>query len=472
MKQVVLVHASIGFYGEKGIVADQTSNPPMGLLYIAAYLERKGFSVRLIDPYPERLSLKDVLAEIEKADPLLVGISSMTPAIRTAVRLAKAIRKKFGRKLPIGIGGIHASVDPTFAKRYPVFNFQVIGEGEITFYEIVKKIANGKKIKKIHLGKLIEDLDMLPFPARHLLRGDYFGPHDKTQAQNPEITIISSRGCPFHCIFCCKPVHRNKYRFRSAKNIVDEMESVRHLCNGKFNFVDDTMGTNRQKAIEFCDEVIARKLKVSFATQMRATDANDTLFRKLAAAGCREAFFGVESGSNRIRNKIIGKAVPEKKLYETVRLCRKYGIQSNFYLMLGFPTETQKDLEDTINVGVKTKVDFVGFHITQIIPGSRLYGQAIKEGKMSGKDLDRYIRGEMGENFFNVFPKYIPDGMTIEDLQKARTIGYRKFFLNPGWIYRRIASYFDHPDRFGRDLRTFGLGLYVLIRGHTKSAAS
>lgn len=472
MSDVVLIHSSIGFYNEKSVVADQTSNPPMGLLYIAAYLEKKGISVRLIDPHPERLSLKDVLKEIKKEKPMVIGISSMTPGIRTAVRLAEAIRKNFGKKLYIGIGGIHPSVDFTFINRYPVFDFQVIGEGEITFYEVVKGILKGKKPKKIYQGKLIENLDDLPFPARHLLKGDYFCPHDKSQALDPEVTIISSRGCPFHCIFCSKPSFRNMYRYRSAKNIVDEMEETYPLCKGKYSFVDDTMGTNREKAIEFCDEVILRGLKVKFAAQMRPTDANDTLFKKLAEAGCREAFFGVESGNVRIRNEVIKKMVPEKKLYETVKLCRKYGIQSNFYLMLGFPTETWEDIKDTINVGVKTKVDFVGLHITQIIPGSELYNLAIREGKMSPKLLDKYIKGELGENFFEVFPKYVPDGMTIRDLERARTIAYRKFFFNPGWILRRLISYPKHFDRFLRDCRTFFLGVYVLVYGHTKSAAS
>lgn len=472
MAQVVLIHASIGFYNEEGIIADQTSNPPMGLLYLASYLKKKGVSVRLIDPHPERLSLNGVLNVIGKEKPLVVGISSMTPGIRTAVRLAEAIKQKFGKKLPVGLGGIHASVDSTFIERFPIFDFQVVGEGEITFYEIVKEILAGKKPKKIYLGKLIEDLDSLPFPARHLLKGDYFSPHDKSQAFDPEITIISSRGCPFHCIFCSKPAHRDRYRFRSAKNIVDEMESVYDSCGGKYNFVDDTMGANQVKAMEFCDEVVARGLKVQFATQMRATDVNEKFIKKLKAAGCREIFFGVESGSDRIRNEVIGKAVPEKKIHEAVAFCRKYGIQSNMYLMLGFPTETWKDLEDTINIGVKSKVDFVGLHITQIIPGSKLYDLAIKEGKMSPNLLDQYTRGELGENFFEVFPKYIPDGLTIEDLKKVRTIAYRKFFFNLGWIYRRITSYFEHPDRLVRDLKTFKLGLYVLAYGHTKSAAS
>ena len=166
------------------------------------------------------------------------------------------------------------------------------------------------------------------------------------------------------------------------------------------------------------------------------------------------------------------KGAPEEKLYEAVKLCRKYGIQSNYYLMLGFPTETKKDIDDTLTIGIKTKVDFIGVHITQIIPGSPLYEIALKENKITKDTLDQYIKGDLGTDFFEVFPKYVPDGMKLEDLEQARKTAYRKFFINPGWIYRRIASYFKHPDRLFRDINVFRMGIYVLITGHTKSAPS
>jgi len=472
MAQVVLIHSPVDFYDKTRVNADQTSSPPMGLLYIAAYLEKNGISVRLVDPQPEKLNLKQILNEIKKEEPLAVGISSMTPGIRAALILAKEIRKKFGKRPFIGIGGVHPSVDPTFINRYPIFDFQVVGEGEIIFCKIIRSIIAGKIPRKSNLGEIVEDLDSLPFPARHLLKGDYFCPHDAKKLKLPEATIIASRGCPFKCIFCSKPAHRNGYRFRSAQNIVDEMESVYNDCGGKYNFVDDTMGANPQKAIEFCNEIISRDLKVKFATSIRARDVSKKLLEKLAQAGCREIFIGVESGSNRIRNEIIKKYAPEKKIYEAVKLCRKLGIQSNFYLMLGFPTETKEDIKDTLEIGIKTKVDLIGIHITQIIPGSPLYDLAIKEGKISEQTVDKYILGEMGTDFFKVFPKYIPDGMTLDDLEQARKIAYRKFFINPGWIFRRVKSYFRHPDRLVRDISLIKLGIYVLIHGYTKSAPS
>jgi len=471
MAQVVLIQSPVDFYNKERVNADQTSSPPMGLLYIAAYLEKKGISVRLIDPFPEKLDLEDILRIVEEEKPLLIGISSMTPGIRVAVLIAKAIRKKF-KKIIIGIGGYHPSVDGTFVKRYPFFDFQVIGEAEITFYEIFKDVEAKKKLKKVYFGKMVTDLDTLPFPARHLLKGCYFGPHDKREALEPEVTIISSRGCPFHCIFCSKPLHRNLYRYRSAKNIVDEMEATYHLCGGRYNFVDDTMGADRQKAIEFCNEIISRNFKVKFATSIRAVDIDTELLKKFAQAGCREIFIGIESGNERIRNEIINKPAPERKLKEAVNLCRKLGIQSNFYLMLGFPTETWREIDDTINIGSRIKADFIGIHLTQIIPGSRLYELAIKEGKIKKDTIDRYIRGELGNDFFEVFPKYVPDGLTLEDLKKARKIAYRKFFLNPGWIYRRVASYFKFPQKAIKDLRLVKQGLYVLTHGHTISAPS
>ena len=125
-----------------------------------------------------------------------------------------------------------------------------------------------------------------------------------------------------------------------------------------------------------------------------------------------------------------------------------------------------------MKIGIRTKVDFIGVHITQIIPGSELYNVALKEGKISGDTLDLYIQGKLGADFFDVFPKYIPDGLSMDDLKKARTLAYRKFFLNFGWVSRRILSYFRHPERFYRDISVFKMGVHVLIHGHTQSAPS
>lgn len=469
MVQVILIHSPTVFYDGDKSVTDQTSNPPMGILYIASYLKEKGISVKIMDPYPQKLSLEDILNDIEKERPEIVGISSMTPGIRTAVNMAEAIKDRFGSKPYIGIGGVHTSCDTTLIERYPYFDFQIVGEGEITFYEIVTKVLNGEKIERTYIGKSPENLDDLPFPARDLLEDvSYFCPHEKSQSKPIEwATMLATRGCPFQCVFCSKPPHRNVVRNRSAKNIVDEMEEIiRNYGIGYFSFVDDTIALKSDWMIEFCDEILSRGLDVKWCAQMRATDAKEDVFEKLSEAGCIILFFGVESGSERIRNKIIKKGVQDKDIINAASLCRKFGIESNFYLMMGFPTETKEDLKATGEIGIKANADLIGIHLTKILPGSKLWDISVNEGKIEENFIDMYINNEAGEDWAAVWPTYIPDGLNLKDLVDAKKKAYRKFFLRPRWIFQR---YLTTPSKLILDLKHIKIGLNVILHGYTTS---
>jgi radical SAM superfamily enzyme YgiQ (UPF0313 family) len=441
----------------------------MGILYIAAYLRQKGVSVKVLDLYPQKISLTDLLETIEKEKPLIVGISSMTPAIRVAVQIAKAIKEKFGEKLYVGIGGVHNSCDTTLVERYPYFDFQIIGEGEFTFYEIVQSVIRGEKPQLTYYGKTIENLDELPFPARDLLEDvRYVCPHEKSQEKPIEwATLLTTRGCPFQCVFCSKPPHRNEVRNRSAKNIVDEIEEI---VNKKgityFSIVDDNIGFKQDWLIGLADEILSRRLKIRWCAQMRITNAKEEVIKKISAAGCIILFFGVESGSERIRNKIIRKGVKDKEIIEATRLCRKYGIESNFYLMMGFPTETKEDLKATGDIGIKANADVIGIHLTKILPGSRLYERAIEEGKTSKDFVDEYIRGEHGEDWAVAWPTYIPDGLTIKDLVEAKKSAYRRFYMRPRWFFQR---YWKKPSLILQDLKRARVVCNVLVHGATDS---
>lgn len=477
MSDVLLVSCPISFSKKKGeFLGDETTNPPLGLMYIAACLEREGLSVRLCDVTAEELGLEGLLEEIAKESPKVVGIAVLTSGVKSAVEFAQAFKERFGGKIQLGIGGPHITADPGFFERFPLFDFAVLGEGEITFTRLAKKMLSGEKIQGVFSGEPVEDLDSLPFPARHLIDTRNYGPPgrkwSKEDAKNSMYaSILGSRGCPFNCIYCSK-IYGKKVRFRSGKNIADEVAQLFNDYGGKFVFMDDTFTLNRKNVEDFCSEIISRSLRPKWMAMTRANLVDEKILQLMKNAGCTDLFFGVEAGSERVRNEIVKKSISDDSVLKAIRLCRKFGIQSSVFLMIGFPTETLKELDETVRFAGKSGADLIGVHLTVPLPGSELFESAIKDGIISPGIIDSYARGELGDGFRNSWPVYVPKGLSMKDLEDARKKAYRSFFMSPSWIMRRIARDFTSFKALKEDIGMLGVGLHVLLKGSTPTAYS
>lgn len=335
--------------------------------------------------------------------------------------------------------------------------------------ELAQKTAKKQKIKGLFHAEIIKNLDLLPFPARHLINPHhYFSPH-AGKNQKPVATMISSRGCPYRCTFCSQPPNRADYRTRSGKNIVDEMEEIYDDYNGQYSFVCDTMTINKNNVLEMCSEILERKMNVHWLANTRVNVIDEEMLSKMAEAGCTDLFFGVESGNDRIRNDVVHKNITDAQIRKAMHLCWKYGIQSNIFMMLGFPTETMKEVEDSINYPVQTGADIMGIHITWPQPGSPLYDQAIKEGLVSKSVVDDFVNGKLGNDFSSFWPLYVPKGLTLKDLTEAKKRAYRKFYLRPDWFLRRLQWYFRTPDKFTQDLKEIKAAISAFLTGSTSS---
>jgi len=478
MTDVFLINCPIAFKKNGEMLGDETTNPPLGLLYIASYLERSGISVKVFDVRAENLSLSDILRKIKKENPKVIGLSAMTPSIRAAVELAKEIRGKFGHTEPvIVLGGAHLCADPDFIRRFPVFDFGVVGEGEILFTQLMKKILRGRKLNGLYFAEPIKDLNKLPFPARHLInKANYYGAINEDISQKERCkmvyaSLIGSRGCPFHCSFCSKSVYKNVNRVRSPENVYQEMEEIFEDYGG-YIFMDDTLTLHRENTFRLCQLLISSGKRFRWMAMTRASSVDEKLLKIMAQAGCHDLFFGVESGNEKIRNQVIKKNVKDREIFQAVRLCRKYGIQSNLFLMLGFPEETEKEIEDMVNFGKKAKADFIGIHITVPLPGAEIFNIAIKEGKLDKDIIDKYARGELGKNFKRAWPLYVPNGMNLEALVEAKKRTYRNFYLDPGWIWRRVQRDLRYHESLKQDFRMIKTGIYALLHGETKYSMS
>ena len=473
MTDVVLINAPIVLYFDEDdrknnyiSGGDEFSFYPINLLYIASYLQSKGHTVKVIYPTAYGLTLKDITEQIEQERPAILGITAMTPSIQSAVTIAKRIKEY---KIPIVLGGIHVSNDPGIIHRFPYFDYGVTGDGEVTMY----KLLQGNVRKGLVAGERIENLDMLPFPNRSLVDICRYKRPEQIKGEAFFIDILTSRGCAYSCSFCSIYNAGKAVRYRSAKNVVDEMEQTYHLCNGHFTFNDDCFTMNKRHVLSLGKEISDRGLKIEFMASTRANCIDEEMMAALKRMGCRNLCFGVESGSERIRNEVIGKKVSNKDIENSVALCRKHGITASLFLMAGFPTETRKDMKETERIGPRVKADYIGVHQTTPYPNSRIYRQAISEGVIPGTLLDQWASGARGRDFRKAWMFYIPYGFTQKDMIDYKRRVYLRFYFDPGWILRKIWFWIRNPKRFiQEDLKLFKLIPQIIKLGGTKGQFS
>ena len=461
---VILINCPITFEYNLNVLGDQGYWPPLGLLYLGAVLEQKGVRVKVLDPHLAKMTLGDVMKTIEEENPHVIGFSALTSSLRTCVQLAEAVRNKFGRDKKICVGGSHISADPDFYQRFPLFDVAVEGEAEQTFRDIVLRLLNKEDVKGIFPGEPIKDLDSIPFPARHLVKLE-----DYECFKNREIGIITSRGCPFHCNFCSRPAVSNHYRMRSSKNIVDEMEIFYKVGWDSFYFLDDILTLNKKHVMGLCDEIIRRGLTINWGSNTRADCIDGELIEKMGKAGCTALLYGVESGNSRIRNDVIGKGVSNEKIVDAIRMTNEKKIVSGMFLMMGFPTEGDKELRDTINFSKKADPSIIGVHLTKPMPGAKIFYQGIREGVIEKDIIDRYARGELGEGFVEKWPVYVPPGMTRKKLINAKKKAILLFYIRPKWIVKNAKRYLLNRQILWFD---FKKAISILIRGQSKESMS
>jgi anaerobic magnesium-protoporphyrin IX monomethyl ester cyclase len=403
--------------------------PPMVLASVAAVLEKK-HTVSIIDSPTE--GYKNLL-DLDETK-YIVGLSRQTmeerlsqwkPEVviieipfsgwsRYAFEVAATV-KKVNRNITVALFGLHPSARPESCLTNPYVDFVVIGEPENTVWELVEALEAGKQdFEGIYglgfrkKGKpvltrqraLIEDLDSLPFPARHLLPMEtYFEAVKENplrgEVRKPWTVIITSRGCPYSCVFCSNGVvWGRKWRPRSPKKVVDELEHVVNAFGIKqVDFLDDNMTLDKKRMTEICDLIIERGLHVEWFTPngIRADTLDEALLKRMKEAGCKKIRIAPESGVQRVVDDIIKKNQNLTDVEKAVVLARKAGIRVGCFFVMGLIGETKEDIEKTIAFAYKLRtLGAEGFHFSIATPvyGTELYEQAVKSGVLSAEFSD------------------------------------------------------------------------------------
>ena len=379
----------------------ETPSPPLGLAYLAAALAQSGVEVKILDlvVFPYSRSLLQNLLEAFK--PQMAGITAVTMTFDSAIGVIKDI-KGIDPDILTVMGGPHVSFcGRETLKDYPELDVIVIGEGEHTVVELCRTANSGQAISSINgiiyrrgtdiiyspKRERIENLDELPLPDRSLL------PLGRYRALKMPISMTTSRGCPFKCIFCVgRKMVGAKVRYRNPEKIVDELAYLSTLNFHQINIADDLFTANKNHCLGVCNEIIRRDLKLTWTSFARVDTVSDDVLIRMKAAGCNAVSFGIESANPQIL-KTIKKGITLEQVEAAVGMCKRAGVTPYASFILGLPGETPRTIEETMDFGKKMKslgLAF-GFHLLAPFPGTEIREQSDKYGiKILTDDWSRY----------------------------------------------------------------------------------
>ena len=378
-------------YASKFLGAAGGNLVPLGILYIASYLEDKGYNVKLIDAEQYLLTQNETVEEVRKIktqyENCYIGITSSTVSFNNASLLAQNLKNNFP-DIKIILGGVHVTSLPEHAMNCGYFDYGIIGEGEISIYELidtlekrgdislVKGIVYREDNKLVYTQKreLVKNLDEFPFPARHLLKNiTKYVPGLSDYKTLPVTNIITSRGCPGMCTFCSNAVFGRTYRSRSAQNIFEEIRDVIKTYKMKeIHFIDDTFLLNKKRVYEVFDLCQKNKLKFSWSCYSRIDNVDYKFLKFLKENGCWRISFGIESGDKQVL-KDIKKNITLDGANEIITACNKLGIKTTGLFMIGHPTDTIKSINNTINFALKIPFSDAACCVSTPLPGSEQF---------------------------------------------------------------------------------------------------
>jgi radical SAM superfamily enzyme YgiQ (UPF0313 family) len=423
------------------------SQPPLGVLSLAAWAREKGLHPRVIDGEASQRTAEDIAGEVAKIKPALVGVSATTVAFARAVEVAEAIRAATPAT-PIAVGGPHASALPENALGHDCFDYAIRGEGEHTLTELMDVIREDRDPGDVaglafrRDGQIVvnpprprmEDLDALPYPAYDLLDDlEPYTPPPCNYRTLPVLSVVSSRGCPNACTFCDRSTFGRLLRQRSAESIADEILQLRHNFGvGEVAFLDDTFTINPRRIYDLFERLDAEGVRIWWTCMSRVDTVDYDLLKFMRDHGCWHISFGIESGSEEILRR-IKKNIDLDKAERVITWCHELGIHTKGFFIIGHPGETAETIEQTIDLALRLPLSDIVATLNTPLPGSEQYTQAAADGLFADGDWSRF-------NCWNTV--FVPEGLTSEQLHDLHRKIYRKFYFRPRIMCRYLRQTF------------------------------
>jgi radical SAM superfamily enzyme YgiQ (UPF0313 family) len=423
-------------------------HPSLGLLYIAATLEQDGHNIEVIDIDIEPSAQNKIRHWLCRFKPEILCIHVMTWTFRQANEIAR-LAKEISPCICVIAGGAAVTSAPEPVMRYSLFDYGVIGEGEKTITELTRTLSlNGdvSKIPGIIYRKngqlisngqraLIETLDSIPNPARHLVKLKHYS--DALSREGACATMITSRGCPYSCIYCDRRNRMgNKWRSFSNHRIIAEMRELKNRYGIKeIMFFDDEFITDRRRTIEFCHLLIKEKLKIIWECRSRVDQVNRELLKIMKNAGCYRIRFGFESGDDKIL-RILKKGITVAQSLKCAEMVKESGIEIFGYFLFGCPGETEKTLQETIQLIFRIEPDFAVLSKVILIPGSELFEWAVSQKLIAPDYWERFIKGEITNAAPSLSSQELPEQRIDEIIRETN----KRFYLRPQFLMRKLAK--------------------------------
>jgi radical SAM superfamily enzyme YgiQ (UPF0313 family) len=413
--------------------------PPIDLMYAAAAFERGGSECVVTDYPAEGLGWNDLEQRLRDLQPDFLVLSITTPSLEDDLQAAKIANLASPQTTVIAKGAHFNVLDVATLEGHPSLDAVLRGEYE----PACEAIARGEALSDIpgvtsrtaadaiHRSPdagFIEDLDHLPFPARHLVRNELYVRPDTGE---PQTTLVTNRGCPFQCVFCLAPqVGGRKNRYRSVGNVLQEIEE----CVGRFGirnflFRSDLFTQRREWVIELCREILARRLPIEWVCNSRVDTLDPEMLDWMKRAGCWLVAFGVESGDDRMLER-MNKRANSAQAREAIRMTRRAGIRSSVYMLMGLPWDDEETLRENIAFFRELDADFVEIFYVYPFPGTALYDLAVREGLLVAGEIPREAYGE---------PAMPTLHLSTAELAQWRRRAMRKLLLRPRYIARTLA---------------------------------
>jgi len=416
--------------------------PPLNLMYLASSLEEESYSVKIIDDDLLQKGYENVSKQAEKLNPQLVGVTATTSTIKSALKYLELIKNILPESLTV-IGGPHTTFMPyETLKNSDNLDVVVIGEGEETMVDLADHATqniedindvNGIVYRDLKDGNLrttekrplIKDLDKLPFPARHLVPFDSYG-----VSQEQTGGIITSRGCVYNCNYCSSSlIMGKKFRSRSPGNVVDEIEELIDTYHiNDIGFMDDTFMLNKKRASDIADEIKARDLDLTFVASSRVDRVDKSLLENLKSSGLKTIYYGVESGSQRILD-LMKKGITLKNVEDAVKMAKDVNLEVLTSFILGYPGETEEDMNTTIDFSTKLDSDYCQYSILTPFPGTPIYKDLIEKNLIDNEDWDRYT-------VLKPILKYNELGLNKKLVERKLATAYLKFYARPKYLLK------------------------------------
>jgi anaerobic magnesium-protoporphyrin IX monomethyl ester cyclase len=411
---------------------------PIGLAYLAAVLEENGHEVTVIDCPALEMNHDKLKAKLASIESNVIGITSMTPTIQSAL-LSAHVAKEACPDAMVILGGPHATFmgEQVLAEEDAV-DVVVRSEGEQTLLELAQNVSNPKALNSIEgitfrkdgqvvrtpNRPFIQKLDELPLPAYK-----YFPLEKYRLFGRRMLPIITSRGCPSQCSFCTTARMFGKaFRARSPKNIVDELEWLRDVHRADaFTFYDDTFTLDKKRALKICEEIKNRKIGLPWDCQTRVSTVSREILLKMREANCQQVFFGVESGCQKILNA-VKKGTTVEQNERAIRLAKDVGLFVSISVIIGYPGETKDMLQETIDLIRKAEPDDVYICVATPYPGTELRRIVEEMGWEMSNDWRRYD---------TITPVFANPNVSAEDVRKLRTSFYNRFY-SPKYVLRHL----------------------------------